>query len=530
MRPYADGLLGRNELKLKLRRKAKRTKLLSAVGAKDTGEGDVEEGIRTGWVCVNVGRVEGGELVKEMETEEAQKGFVGFGKLSGGSSIVVQLMTEEKRGEIDLEKLWTETLNRDLKAKRKLEEDDDSNVDVLGSSNSSNQVAGSVPESSNAQIQQQTPTASSYFPLGGASNPTAGQQIRAYTTSTRHNMATTVETATARSPDLHLMPPISYTTAVETSDPSISKLTNLLSDLKSATPSRAFDMLGEDALMKAVEEFSLAEDRPVESAGTGSVDFLISFYSAMPTFPGPEHWHMHLELLSHARDLGHKDAHTNIFTAQLDNMQIAGLIPEERTFQLVIRALLAPLGKKVAAYDGVAIWPSYYKVVEVFKVMEDMESYGYDPVSPDILTLIYSTCVGSPPVEGRTLQLAELVDGLGAARLRHRLQVKDWTSFWRTWRSYPQRFLPRSAAMYTVFFNAIGDGRMGSVLQMREVLATALLEMEREEPKVVLEDSPALAASVVKAVRFVDPRRKEGEGSQEWTMWWERAMRVLDEG
>ena len=58
--PYADGLLGRNELKLKMRRKAKRARLMSAVGAKATAETSIDDGIRTGWVCVNVGRVEGG--------------------------------------------------------------------------------------------------------------------------------------------------------------------------------------------------------------------------------------------------------------------------------------------------------------------------------------------------------------------------------------------------------------------------------------------------------------------------------------
>ena len=45
------------------------------------------------------------------------EGFVGFGSPSGGSRIVVQMMTEEKRGEIDLEKLWTGILRRSLTEK-----------------------------------------------------------------------------------------------------------------------------------------------------------------------------------------------------------------------------------------------------------------------------------------------------------------------------------------------------------------------------------------------------------------------------
>ncbi|KAH0389297.1 hypothetical protein KCU92_g202, partial [Aureobasidium melanogenum] len=112
--PYADGLLGRNELKLKLRRKAKRSRLLSAVGAKETASQDLDDGIRTGWVCVNVGRVEGGALQKPAEDMD---NIVGFGSQSSGSRIVVQMMTDEKRGQIDLETLWSGILKRSIKAK-----------------------------------------------------------------------------------------------------------------------------------------------------------------------------------------------------------------------------------------------------------------------------------------------------------------------------------------------------------------------------------------------------------------------------
>ncbi|KAF2226991.1 hypothetical protein BDZ85DRAFT_316429 [Elsinoe ampelina] len=117
LRPFADGLLGRNELKLKMKRKAKRSRLLSAVGAKATGAGDVDEGIRTGWVCVNVGEVEGGVLPAEEEEggDAGQEGFVGFRTEVKGCRVVVQLMTEERRGALDLESLWTGMLNRSRK-------------------------------------------------------------------------------------------------------------------------------------------------------------------------------------------------------------------------------------------------------------------------------------------------------------------------------------------------------------------------------------------------------------------------------
>nr|POE72291.1 atpase synthesis protein 25, mitochondrial [Quercus suber] len=122
--PYADGLLGRNELKLKLRRKAKRSRLLSAVGAKSTADTELDDGIRTGWVCVNVGRVEGGELPENAEKLQRAEGVIGFGARIGGSSIVVQMLTEEKRGQMDLEKLWTGIMSRAKREKDKADLED----------------------------------------------------------------------------------------------------------------------------------------------------------------------------------------------------------------------------------------------------------------------------------------------------------------------------------------------------------------------------------------------------------------------
>ncbi|MCJ1288041.1 ATPase synthesis protein 25 mitochondrial [Xylographa opegraphella] len=104
--PYADGLLGRNELKLKMRRKARRAKLLGSVGSTD--KGDTDDGIRTGWVCVNIGSIEadkGGTETVDYP-EEMADGFVGFGGESDGVKLVVQMLTEEKREELDLETLW----------------------------------------------------------------------------------------------------------------------------------------------------------------------------------------------------------------------------------------------------------------------------------------------------------------------------------------------------------------------------------------------------------------------------------------
>lgn len=107
--PRADGLLGRNELKLKLRRKAKKSRMMANIGAAQE-QGDIDDGIRTGWVCVAVGEVEAAKDApkKRYDTE----GFVGFREEADGVNVVVQMLTEERRYDVDLEGLWSGILRK----------------------------------------------------------------------------------------------------------------------------------------------------------------------------------------------------------------------------------------------------------------------------------------------------------------------------------------------------------------------------------------------------------------------------------
>ena len=176
LRPYADGLLGRNELKLKLRRKARRVRLAASVGNTMYEKGGgADDGITTGWICVNVGQVEEDHLQDvpegfraaaesdtreqeddsvaepgmeeqdgeatiesghqrelmaeviadtgtkieeeeyinpEQSIEDQDNNYIGFGSRSYAPRIVVQMFTEEKRAELDLEGLWQDRSTR----------------------------------------------------------------------------------------------------------------------------------------------------------------------------------------------------------------------------------------------------------------------------------------------------------------------------------------------------------------------------------------------------------------------------------
>ena len=117
LNPYADGLMGRGELKLKMRRKARRARLLTSVGSSETSTTD--DGLRTGWICVNIGTIEDGRASAEQSNFTKQHDYVGFGSQAEGAKVVIQMLTQEKREELDLEDLWGKTLRRhERKAER----------------------------------------------------------------------------------------------------------------------------------------------------------------------------------------------------------------------------------------------------------------------------------------------------------------------------------------------------------------------------------------------------------------------------
>ncbi|KAF1846822.1 uncharacterized protein K460DRAFT_310447 [Cucurbitaria berberidis CBS 394.84] len=128
LKANAAGLLGRNELKIKLRRKAKRMRMLANVGG-TMPEGNIDDGIRTGWICCTIGKIEAHPEDMNMPGDNVED-FVGFRDIKPGVNLVVQMFTEEKRAETDLETLWGGVLRTHQRkdktadeALRELEED-----------------------------------------------------------------------------------------------------------------------------------------------------------------------------------------------------------------------------------------------------------------------------------------------------------------------------------------------------------------------------------------------------------------------
>ncbi|KAK2594767.1 ATPase synthesis protein 25 mitochondrial [Conoideocrella luteorostrata] len=111
----ADGLIGPGELKTKLRRLRKKAKLMGTNTMILPG-GD--NGISTGWVCVNFSISDA--VSDETASFDGSGRFSGFGAAPNGTTIVVQCMTEPRRNELDLETLWQGILRRNLEQAMKI--------------------------------------------------------------------------------------------------------------------------------------------------------------------------------------------------------------------------------------------------------------------------------------------------------------------------------------------------------------------------------------------------------------------------
>jgi hypothetical protein len=160
--PYADGLLGRNELKIKQRRKAKKARALANAGAGANSVEELDDGIRTGWICVHAGYLNPHPEAPLKEVKRIN-GMVGFGEENNKITLVVQMFTEEKRNVVDLEALWEGILERNLK---KQQQQHDAN---MGSeADESNAGQKSLEEDEEGRLTEQELKARKRFKLGTA--------------------------------------------------------------------------------------------------------------------------------------------------------------------------------------------------------------------------------------------------------------------------------------------------------------------------------------------------------------------------
>ena len=543
LRPDADGLLGRNELKLKLRRKSRRAKLL---GSASDDNGD--DGVRTGWVCVDVGVVDEGEGSSAPVPEQK---FVGFGRRTDGVRIVVQMLTEEKREEIDLEKLWGGILRR-----AEVPEIEDGEAELIAE----------VPSAT----AQETASDRVLRPNHESSHRSATivPQSRGFHTSARRNMvpgvvSTAITESTANSPLTDM-----------TSRPSLDEVkTHIIQAIRDGDYDKAtfytlehldeFPDLQQDGAWRTLllEQLrlhleSIPIDLAMEQLGSGfsdcsSTPFLKVFYQCISPFPSQAEAEARLWLHCFAREIGHDGYRFNSLLALFNEVQLSGVKISAMAYHRLLYSALLPT-KTLRSYQA----SPRYAMDDTMKIVQTMHDQGIDILDEDVFVTMQEALFTAPsfdapleepyvsaentfdlpsyrmsPIQRRIHVLMKNIH-LPPFREDSRLRLLDlyarqhyWLAFWEVWRMAPRQQVPQTEALYTLMFAAVAQTKNQKACMT--VMRTWVPEMDREEPPVIL--GGRLAAAVMECVRVADPSvaaqlDEDPEANGEWISLYRRCL------
>jgi hypothetical protein len=581
LRPDADGLLGRNEIKLKLRRKSRRARLMGS-----TTDDNDDDGIRTGWVCVDVGVVEGPVgLTNEVP---APKAFVGFGRRTDGIRIVVQMLTEEKRAEIDLEKLWGGILKRSIQAL---------------------EPGGLVDESLEPAHLEYTTLASqteTITRLGNGHSPILTQS-RAFHTSTRRLMVKPEGQSSMTIPSLPK--DTSPNTKLQLNSAKLQELVILA--LRSDQPEKPInDLLNytsqlwtddwAPAVLDILERFLkslknnealvvLGETRPWGSP----TSFLTCFYEAVQSLNPQAAGEAKIWLYCCAQKLGHQHYTHDRFMKLFLELQLSGVEISRESYVLLLRALIrmhveqaqpTHIASKIPNLDtleeerpySTPQTPGLDEIEEeqtstnrlvpaagALEVLQAMHEQGKNILTEDILVNLQEAA--SPlttheippqtkdelpeddtfelptlpltPLQHRIHTLIECVN-LPCFEDESRFRLLDlyarqnhFLEFWDIFRMAPRRVFPQSPDMYAFMFSrvAMTGNQRGNIAVLRAWVPELLLKYEAGTPGSENRRSiePHVAEAVKACLRVADPyveqdARADTKGNGEWITMWER--------
>ncbi|KAL4931938.1 uncharacterized protein BDV17DRAFT_301513 [Aspergillus undulatus] len=495
--PYADGLLGRNELKIKLRRKARRARVASRTG---TMFDDKDDGITTGWICVNAGVVE-----KETVSEQVDSAFEGFGPLVNGIRVVVQMFTEEKRAELDLETLWEGRITR---AQREKEKYSDVAMDAPEEVRLHNSPClSSSPSDSHSSYVARSPVIP---PLEQRRqfHSRGGFQARSWHHFATRRLMSQTRALTAPAPGANAFS--------SPAAPLLQYITNLPED-------RIKSSLG---------------DNPEDPDST---DYLRIFHDALSRSPMDLAALAHLELMCFAHAKGFPlFSREAVHKAFMGCCISASEIPERINTQ-VLNILLAP--RTSDEYEGDEWYTESDREIAL-SVLDQLILRGRNFMNLGMFTRLYNlaalpTGPGDPDDEltyaergAHVLRMIDILDipfePLAARRLMLSLvRNGDYDSFWKWWRSLPLKGSGRDYEDYVMLFRMFveqGDGR-----QARDCIATWVPMMQREDPPVPIEGE--LVELVMDCLRLAEPdvEHKVEEGRQNsYAKLWRECVSRLD--
>lgn len=455
--PYADGLLGRNELKIRLRRKARRARLASQSG---TMADEKDDGITTGWICVNAGVVE--EPCAAAQQEAKTQGFEGFGTINAGTRVVVQMFTEEKRAEVNLEGLWQATLDRVARQKQRDAES----------------VANASPE----EVRGPMTTSRLFSDRGFRNISRSPVNIPLGQTRDLHNNSSF---RTNSGQDVH-----SIQETVPIQDHTHSS--DVVNHKRSITS--LIDYLS-----------SLPNEQAQLELGTGPDDrdstrFLQSFYDSPPECPAESAALAQVQLICVAIAKQHQAYTKEKLWKSFIDYSICGYHVSEDLGFHVVSALLTkrPIdNQNVETSSGLLDKDKELAL----RILEHLSLRGTNVLNMKFLTMLYTAlspesleAVPQSSKEGQALyRISQLIHMLNIpfdpeqARILMVLLFRnhDYDGFWKLWRRLPLDGSSRSSADYERLFELHAE--LGDERRSRDCLSSWIPMMAREDPPIALE-------------------------------------------
>ena len=404
IRPYADGLIGRNAQKLINRRRIRRGK----VAASQTGE--INEYVATEWVCVN----------------------------TGYEGIILQLFTPRRREELNLEALWERKLDTNRKNMEKMkrgvglqelyENDEEVPDKPVGGMNGE--------EIERSYIGTELNPSRLSFPTGGVSS-FPKQQTRALHMSRGLN---SLETTTHKpvSPTYRKLPstyqefmhqvPLISTNIQDGAHSTIEQLFDIYYSERSFPPSmkQAGILFAHVHHLQNVPPDTAAELLGITAFDTTSTPFLRSFFQEMPAVPEHIHYYAWLSLLIQGHIIKPTTYPESCFRELLIQIKATGASVPPPFYTTILETLVAtPELRKIPEGS-----PTYAvarettrRMDEMVRILTDMSrSSTYDVNTPGIYSLIIRGLMGKD-IEGIHRLAIEICETPGAAkRYRRALQ------------------------------------------------------------------------------------------------------------
>ncbi|CCC07017.1 hypothetical protein SMACR_01040 [Sordaria macrospora] len=466
----ADGLLGRNELKTKLRRKARKAKLLGTTGLPS----GADDGITTGWICVNLGTIGWSDM--EMEFKDENGMTSGFGVPQSGTTIVVQLMTETRREELALEKLWSGILRRSLERQDKID--------------------GKLPDATFTTAPD-TVSRSTFLrptPIRSSGRNRKRPDRLYFSTSARQH---------AKAVDVSQTDLATAMAGWEYSNASPSTIDNLLAQDTDSKVQLLFQMqdylysLPKDQALSAV---SLCED------GSPST-FMRLFNRAIENLPSAQAWEARLWLEKAARALQHPDHGLARLGDLIQEMKLSGAADLSREKFVDFLRMIFAIPETTDA--GVRQQASLS-----MDVIDMLFSRGEKVIEFDVVVAVIESLLrtGVRTPEARRL-LTQFEDLLGEAQMDcptedeiiRLLDVyahyRAWEKFWNVWRIFPRYCERRTERMYTKVYERIAA--VDHQAMATDALRWCVEEMWHEQPPVRV--TPAMLKALEACIRIADP-------------------------